>query len=83
MPVPLVVPVKRPPAGGTSVATASQALQIDTQLLPDGTKPASHVIPHITPSQVAVPFAGVGHGEHDDVPHEPRLALLRHEPPQA
>ncbi len=38
-------------------------------------------IPHAVPSHVAEPFAGVGHGEHDD-PHVAVAELLTHAPPQ-
>jgi hypothetical protein len=41
-----------------------------------------HFRPHFEPSQVAEAFAPVGHGEHDEVPHELTLLLSTHASPQ-
>ena len=43
---------------------------------------AEQATPQLLPLQVAVPLAGVGHGEHA-VPQVARLVLLTHVPPQA
>ena len=41
-----------------------------------------HVRPQAVPLHVAVPFASVGHGEHDEVPHEAVEVLSAHVPLQ-
>ncbi len=72
-------------AGGThGVHDAPQleTLPLSAQAPPQTWNPALHVIPHDTPSQVALPLAGVEHGEQDDGPQLLVLLLLTHTPPQ-
>jgi hypothetical protein len=49
---------------------------------PHGLKPVLQDSPQLDPSHVAVPFAEVGHGEHDVRPHESVLVLAEHAPEQ-
>jgi hypothetical protein len=51
-----------------------------TQLMPDCTKPALHVIPQLVPSHVAVPFAGTGHAVHEVIPQLLTLVFETHIP---
>ena len=52
-------------------AVAPVAGQV-AQVPPQAIVPVLHVIPHVVPLQVAVPFAGTGQGVHD----VPQLATL-------
>jgi hypothetical protein len=59
---------------------AGRGAGIGTHSPPETMKPALHTIPHVVPLQVAIPFVGTGHGEHD-APHVSGSVLLTHAPP--
>jgi hypothetical protein len=52
------------------------------QAPPQARKPVLHVSPHDRPSQVAAPFADVGHGAHDDGPQLASAMFETQAPPQ-